>query len=94
MAGELRAWPTWLALSLAPSDPVHAAVATVPRVQGPDSPPGQTIQEGSVMTEAAVSFAGNLTEDPELRHTEAGIARAMVRVRCWAVGSRRRRSSP
>jgi single-stranded DNA-binding protein len=46
------------------------------------------------MTEAAVSFAGNLTEDPELRHTEAGIARAMVRVRCWAVGSRRRRSSP
>jgi hypothetical protein len=32
------------------------------------------------MTEAAVSFAGNLTDDPELRHTEAGIARAMFRV--------------
>jgi single-strand DNA-binding protein len=32
------------------------------------------------MTEASVSFAGNLTDDPELRHTEAGIARAMFRV--------------
>jgi single-stranded DNA-binding protein len=31
------------------------------------------------MTEAAVSFAGNLTEDPEVRYT-AGIARAMFRV--------------
>ena len=38
------------------------------------------------MTEAAVSFAGNLTEDPEVRHTEAGIARAMFRV---AVSGRR-----
>jgi hypothetical protein len=28
----------------------------------------------------AISFAGNLTDQPELRHTEAGIARAMVRV--------------
>jgi single-strand DNA-binding protein len=32
------------------------------------------------MTEASVSFTGNLTDDPELRHTEAGIARAMFRV--------------
>jgi single-strand DNA-binding protein len=38
------------------------------------------------MTEASVSFAGNLTDDPELRHTEGGIARAIVRV---AVGGRR-----
>ena len=38
------------------------------------------------MTEAAVSFAGNVTDDPELRHTEAGIARAMFRV---AVSGRR-----
>jgi single-strand DNA-binding protein len=38
------------------------------------------------MTEAAVSFAGNLTEDPELQHTESGIARAMFRV---AVSARR-----
>ena len=27
-----------------------------------------------------MSFAGNLTDDPELRHIEAGIARAMFRV--------------
>jgi single-strand DNA-binding protein len=32
------------------------------------------------MTDASVSFAGNLTEDPELRHTEGGIARATFRV--------------
>jgi single-strand DNA-binding protein len=38
------------------------------------------------MTEAAVSFAGNLTDNPELRHTEGGIARAMFRV---AVSGRR-----
>jgi single-strand DNA-binding protein len=38
------------------------------------------------MTEAAVSFAGNLTNDPEVRHTESGIARAMFRV---AVSGRR-----
>jgi single-strand DNA-binding protein len=51
---------------------------------------GQTarpgIQEGCTKTEARVSFAGNLTDDPELRHTEGGIARAMFRV---AVTSRR-----
>jgi single-strand DNA-binding protein len=38
------------------------------------------------MTEASVSFAGNLTDDPEIRHTESGIARAMFRV---AVSGRR-----
>jgi single-strand DNA-binding protein len=38
------------------------------------------------MTEASVSFAGNLTDAPELRHTEGGIARAMFRV---AVSGRR-----
>jgi single-strand DNA-binding protein len=32
------------------------------------------------MTEAAVSFAGNLTEDPEVRYTDSGIARAIIRV--------------
>ena len=32
------------------------------------------------MTEAAVSFAGNLTDDPEVRSTDSGIARAMFRV--------------
>ena len=38
------------------------------------------------MTEASMSFAGNLTEDPEVRHTDGGIARAMFRV---AVSGRR-----
>jgi single-strand DNA-binding protein len=38
------------------------------------------------MPQAAVSFTGNLTDDPELRHTEAGIARAIFRV---AVSGRR-----
>jgi single-strand DNA-binding protein len=38
------------------------------------------------MTEASVSFAGNLTDDPGVRHTEGGIARAMFRV---AVSGRR-----
>jgi single-strand DNA-binding protein len=38
------------------------------------------------MTEAAVSFAGNLTEDPEVRYTDGGIARALFRV---AVSGRR-----
>jgi single-stranded DNA-binding protein len=38
------------------------------------------------MTEAAVSFAGNLTEDPEVRYTDGGMARAMFRV---AVSGRR-----
>jgi len=38
------------------------------------------------MTEASVSFAGNLTDDPEVRHTESGIARAVFRM---AVSGRR-----
>jgi single-strand DNA-binding protein len=38
------------------------------------------------MTEAAVSFAGNLTDQPEVRSTEGGIARAVFRV---AVSGRR-----
>ena len=38
------------------------------------------------MAEATVSFAGNLTDQPEVRYTEGGIARAMFRV---AVSGRR-----
>jgi single-strand DNA-binding protein len=38
------------------------------------------------MAEAAVSFAGNLTDNPEVRYTEGGIARVMFRV---AVSGRR-----
>jgi single-stranded DNA-binding protein len=43
------------------------------------------------MPEASVSFAGNLTDDPELRYTEGGIARASFRV---AVSGRNRDSEP
>ena len=32
------------------------------------------------MTEPSVSFAGNPTDDPEQRHTESGIARAISNV--------------
>jgi single-strand DNA-binding protein len=38
------------------------------------------------MTEASVSFAGNLTDQPEVRYTDSGVARAMFRV---AVSGRR-----
>ena len=38
------------------------------------------------MTEANVSFVGDLTDDPEVRHTHDGVARAMFRV---AVSGRR-----
>jgi single-strand DNA-binding protein len=38
------------------------------------------------MIEASVSFAGNLTDDPEVRYTNSGIARARFRV---AVSGRR-----
>jgi single-strand DNA-binding protein len=38
----------------------------------------------------AISFAGNLTDDPDLRYTEGGIARAMFRV---AVAGRRKQEA-
>ena len=38
------------------------------------------------MPDTATAIVGNLTDDPELRHTESGIARAMFRV---AVSGRR-----
>jgi single-strand DNA-binding protein len=38
------------------------------------------------MTEASVSLAGNLTDQPEVRYTDGGIARTMFRV---AVSGRR-----
>jgi single-strand DNA-binding protein len=43
------------------------------------------------MPEATVSFAGNLTDDPEVRYTEGGIARASFRV---AISGRNRDSEP
>jgi single-strand DNA-binding protein len=64
----------------------HATVSTVPRVPraGQTARPGN--RKGQTMTEAAVSFAGNLTDDPEIRFTEGGITRAIFRV---AVSGRR-----
>jgi single-strand DNA-binding protein len=43
------------------------------------------------MLEATVSFAGNLTDDPQVRYTDGGIARATLRV---AVSGRNRDSEP
>jgi hypothetical protein len=68
--------PTSLAPPLAPGGlsachGVHRP--PVPRA-GQTARPGN--RKGQTMTEAAVSFAGNLTDDPELRHTDGGIARA------------------
>src|SRR5829696_3958965 len=57
-----------------------------PGSKGRADRPARQSQEGSTMTEANVSFAGNLTDDPEVRYTEAGIARAVFRV---AVSDRR-----
>jgi single-strand DNA-binding protein len=71
---------------LPPAVSWHATVSTVPRVHGQGRPPGQATGRGRTMTEAAVSFAGNLTDDPEVRSIESGIARAMFRV---AVSARR-----
>src|SRR5215212_10391347 len=51
-----------------------------PRFRGQGRPPGQATGRGRTMTEATVSFAGNLTDDPEVRSTEGGIARARFRV--------------
>jgi hypothetical protein len=43
------------------------------------------------MTEASVSFAGDHTDDPEVRYTEGGIARLGVRSECtWHAASRLR----
>jgi single-strand DNA-binding protein len=81
MHGRLR----WLH-RLPPAVSRHATASTVPRVQGQGRPPGQATERGGTMTEASVSFAGNLTDDPEVRYTEDGIARAIFRV---AVSGRR-----
>src|SRR5512132_3860106 len=79
-AGNPDTWPTSLAPPLAPG--ALLACHGVHRPPGPRA--GQTarpgIQEGCTMTEASVSFAGNLTDNPELRYTETGIARAIFRV--------------
>jgi Single-strand binding protein family len=57
-----------------------------PGSKGRADRPARQQKGGHTMTGAAVSFAGNLTDNPELRHTDSGIARAMFRV---AVSGRR-----
>ena len=56
----------------------------------PGSKAGQTARPANrkrrILTEASGSLAGNLTDDPEVRYTESGIAWAMLRV---AVSGRR-----
>jgi hypothetical protein len=59
--------PTSLAPPLARAVSRHATVSTVPQFQGQGRPPGQASGRGRTMTEAAVSFAGTLTDDPEVR---------------------------
>ena len=47
-----------------------------PGSKGRADRPARQSQEGCTMTEATVSFAGNLTDHPGVRYTEGGIARA------------------
>jgi hypothetical protein len=56
--------PTSLALPLAPDALAACHGVHRPRVQGQGRPPGQATERDKTMTEASVSFAGNLTDDP------------------------------
>ena len=49
----------------------HALVSTVPGSKGRADRPARQPEEGSSVPEATVSFAGNLTADPEVRYTRA-----------------------
>jgi hypothetical protein len=57
----------------------HATVSTVPRVQGQGRPPGQATERGRTITEAAVNFASNLTDQPELVLVQAIFALFIAR---------------
>src|SRR4029453_7786492 len=57
-----------------------------PGSKGRADRPARQPKGARAMTEASVSFAGNLPDDPEVRHTESGITRAVFRV---AVSGRR-----
>jgi single-strand DNA-binding protein len=86
MLGSLDQWPTSLAPALAPGR--LSACHGVHRPPGPRA--GQTARPGNRKGQdhdrGQRELAGNLTDDPELRHTEGGIARAMFGV---AVSGRR-----
>jgi single-strand DNA-binding protein len=64
----------------------HAKASTVPRFQGQGDPPGQAVPGGEHHARRTGQLAGNLTDQPELRHSVGGIARATLRV---AVSGRR-----
>jgi single-strand DNA-binding protein len=57
-----------------------------PGSKGRADRPARQQEEARATTEASVSFAGNLTDQPEVRYSDSGIARAMFRV---AVSRRR-----
>jgi hypothetical protein len=81
-SGRLR----WLCrLPLAVSR--HATASTVSRFQGQGRPPGQTVPGGQDHDRGSRETPfGNLTDQPKVRYTEAGIAPAMFRM---AVSGRR-----
>jgi hypothetical protein len=68
----------------------HGTVSTVPGSKGRAQTARPGTRKGHTVTEAAVSVAANLTDDPEVRSTESGIARAMFRV---AVSGRKEQAS-
>src|SRR5215207_1994617 len=72
--------PTSLALLLAPGGLSACHGVHRPRFQGQGRPPGQATGKGQHHDRAERELRRNLTDDPELRHTEGGIARAMFRV--------------
>jgi hypothetical protein len=72
-AGSLDRWPTSLLHRLPLVAWWHATVPTVPQVQGRADRPARQQERTHTMTEAAMSFAGNLTDQPEVRYTETGI---------------------
>ena len=55
----------------------HATVSTVPRFQGQGRPARPGNRKGHIMIEASVSFAGNLTDHPEVRSTKGAISRTV-----------------
>src|SRR4029453_19440255 len=73
-----------------PPLPAPPQPPTPPGRPGGADPPARP-PEGGIMTEPSVSFAGNLTGEPEVHSAEGGIARAMFRV---AVSGRRDQARP
>src|SRR4029453_2764415 len=65
---------------------IHSAPPYAEGLRTKRRQPGQATGRGRTMTDASVSFAGNLTDDPEVHFTGGGIARARFRV---AVSGRR-----